>query len=427
MSFQYQSVRAARMNWVKDSPTMALNKIAKQLAAEGKPVVNLTIGEPDMDTPENVKQAAIKAIQSGRTKYPMVQGDLDLRQAIQGKFKRENGLDYTMEEIIVCSGGKHIIFNAFMATLQDGDEVVIPNPYWTSYEDLVTLFAAKPVFVTTPKKNGFKLSPADLDAAITKKTKWVMINSCNNPTGAKYTKSELAAIGEVLKRHPHVLIITDDIYEHMSYDAEAFFTIAQVTPELKPRTLTLNGVSKAYRMTGWRIGYAGGPKELIADMATLQSQQITGASTISQAAAAEALSGPQDHVREQKEIYRRRRDFMVREINAIPGLDCPQPEGAFYVFIDCAAMIGQQRPDNNPVIKNDREFVEYLLQYVHVACVPGSFFGGGGGHFFRISYATADEKLAEACKRINKACADLLASSASSGVAGGGKMAAAAR
>lgn len=407
MAFSYKTIRAERMGWVKDSPTMALNKIAKQLAAEGKPVVNLTIGEPDMDTPPNVKDAAIAAIKAGRTKYPMVQGDLDLRQAVQAKFKRENNLDYTMEELIVCSGGKHVIFNAFMATLQDGDEVVVPNPYWTSYEDLVTLFGAKPVFVVTPKKNGFKLSAADLDKAITKRTKWVMINSCNNPTGAKYTKAELSALGEVLKRHPHVMVLTDDIYEHMSYDNEPFYTIAQLTPELKERTLTLNGVSKAYRMTGWRIGYAGGPKDLITDMVTLQSQQITGASTVSQAAAAEALNGPQDHVREQREIYKRRRDFMVREINKIPGLECPQPEGAFYVFVDCGAFVGKTRPDNGKQIAGDKDFVEYLLQHVHVACVPGAFFGGGDGHYFRISYAAADDKLAEAVKRLAKAAADL--------------------
>lgn len=413
MAFQYQSVRAQRMNWVKDSPTMALNKIAKALAAEGKPVVNLTIGEPDMDTPANIKDAAILAIQAGRTKYPMVQGDLDLRQAIQAKFKRENGLDYAMEELIVCSGGKHVIFNAFMATVQDGDEVVIPNPFWTSYEDIVTLFAGKPVFVTTPKETGFKLRPADLDKAITKKTKWVMLNSCNNPTGAKYTKAELLAVGEVLKKHPHVLIITDDIYEHMSYDSEPFYTIAQLVPELKSRTLTLNGVSKAYRMTGWRIGYAGGPKDLIVDMCTLQSQQITGACTIAQAAAAEALNGTQQHVKEQKEIYKRRRDLMVRELNKIPGLECPQPEGAFYVFVDCGSFIGKTRPDNGKPIKDDKDFVEYLLQHVHVACVPGLFFGGGEGHFFRISYAASDEKLTEACKRIAKGCADLTGGQAS--------------
>ena len=405
MVFQYSFTRARRMNWVKDSPTLVLNKIAKKLAAEGKPVVNLTIGEPDFDTPDNIKNAAISAIQSGRTKYPAVQGDADLRHAIQSKFRNENGLDYELDEIIVCGGGKHVIFNAFMATIQDGDEVIIPNPFWTSYEDLVTLFGGKPVFVVTPKSNGFKLLPADLNRAITKRTKWVMINSCNNPTGAKYSKSELSALAAVLKQHPHVMIITDDIYEHMSYDAEPYFTIAQIAPELKPRTLTLNGVSKAYRMTGWRIGYAGGPKELIVDMTTLQSQQITGASTISQAAAAEALSGTQDHVREQKSIYKRRRDFMVRELNKIPGLDCPTPEGAFYVFVDCGAFVGKTRPDNGSTIANDKDFVEYLLHYAHVACVPGLFFGGGDGHYFRASYAASDDKLAEACIRIAKACA----------------------
>lgn len=407
MEFDYSTLRAKRMSAVRDSPTMAMNKVAKKLAAEGKPIINFTIGEPDADTPENIKQAAIRAIQAGRTKYPAVQGDLDLREAIREKFRRENGLDYSLEEIIVCGGGKHVIFNAFMATLQDGDEVVLPNPFWTSYEDIVTLFGAKPVFVITPKSAGFKLNPADLDKAITKKTKWVMINSCCNPTGAKYSRKEMAAIGDVLLRHPHVMILTDDIYEHMSYDTEPFCSIAQVTPELKPRTLTLNGISKAYRMTGWRIGYAGGPKKLIVDMVTLQSQQITGASTISQAAAVEALMGPQNHVTEQKEIYRHRRDLMVTELNKIPGLECPKPEGAFYVFVDCGKFIGKTRPDNGEVIVDDKHFVEYLLYHAHVACVPGQFFGGGNGYFFRISYAASEEKLAEGCRRIAKACQDL--------------------
>ncbi len=407
MTFNYAQSRAKRMNHVTDSPTMALNKIARALMAQGKPIVNLTIGEPDFDTPDNVKNAGIAAIQSGRTKYPMVQGDLDLREAICNKFKRENGLDYTIDEIIVCGGGKHVIFNAFMATIQDGDEVVIPNPFWNSYQDLVTLFGGKPVFVTTPMSSGFKLNPDDLHRAIGPKTKWVMLNSCCNPTGAKYRKSELMAVAEILKKHPHVMILSDDIYEHMSYDDEPFYTIAQLAPELKPRTLTANGVSKAYRMTGWRIGYGGGPRELIADMATLQSQQITGACTISQAAAAEALNGSQSHVQAQKEVYRGRRDFMVRELNAIQGLHCPKPEGAFYVFVDCSGAIGKIRPDNGAKIANDIEFVEYLLHYGHVACVPGSFFGGGGGHFFRISYATSDAKLAAACGQIARACADL--------------------
>jgi len=389
---------------VKPSPTIAVTTKARELKAAGKDVIGLGAGEPDFDTPDNVKEAAIRAIREGQTKYTAVDGTPELKAAIAAKFKRENGLDYAADQITVGTGGKQVLFNAFMATLNPGDEVVIPAPYWVSYPDMVLLCGGEPKVVECHENNRFKLLPEDLEAAIGPNTKWLILNSPSNPTGAGYTRAELEALAAVLRRHPDVWVMTDDMYEHLVYDGFEFTTPAQVAPDLHDRTLTVNGVSKAYAMTGWRIGYAGGPRDLIRAMAKVQSQSTSNPSSISQAAAVEALNGTQDYIGERNAVFRERRDLVVRMLNDADGITCQTPEGAFYVFPSCAGTIGKSTPDGK-TIESDEDFVTYLLESVGVAVVQGSAFGLAP--YFRISYATSTEALAEACTRIQTACAAL--------------------
>jgi len=398
------SILASSLSRIKPSPTIAVTAKARELRAAGKDVIGLGAGEPDFDTPDNIKEAAIAAIRDGQTKYTDVGGTPELRKAICGKFKRENGLDYTPEQIIVGTGGKQVLYNALMATMNEGDEVLIPAPYWVSYPDMVLLAGGEPRFVEAGPNQGFKLSPEALDAALTPKTKWLILNSPSNPTGAAYTREELAGLGEVLKKHPHVWVMTDDMYEHLVYGGFEYTTIAQVCPDLYDRTLTVNGVSKAYAMTGWRIGYAGGPVELIKAMNKIQSQSTSNPSSVSQAAAVEALTGPNDYIGERNKVFEERRDLVVKMLNDAEGLHCPTPDGAFYVYPSCAGCIGKTTPDGK-VIENDTDFVTYLLESVGVACVQGEAFGLAP--HFRISYATSTEALTEACTRIQKACAEL--------------------
>ena len=395
---------AQSLSRIKPSPTIAVTSKARELKEAGRDVIGLGAGEPDFDTPDNIKEAAIRAIQSGDTKYTAVDGTPALKKAICAKFKRENGLDYTPDQITVGTGGKQVIFNAMLATIDPGDEVIIPAPYWVSYPDIVLLFGGVPVAVPCPAEKGFKLQPADLEKAITPKTKWLILNSPNNPTGADYSRAELQALTDVLVRHPHVHILTDDMYEHLVYDGFEFVTPAQIEPRLYDRTLTVNGVSKAYAMTGWRIGYAAGPKDLIKAMAKVQSQSTTNPSSISQAASVEALNGTQDFIPARAEAFRQRRDLVVRMLNEADGITCHKPEGAFYVFPSCAGCIGKTTPEGK-VIETDEDFVTYLLESQGVAVVQGSAFGMAP--FFRISYATSIEQLEEACRRIQKACAAL--------------------
>jgi aspartate aminotransferase len=395
---------ADRLNSIKPSPTIAVTTKAQELKAAGRDVIGLGAGEPDFDTPQNIKDAAIKAINTGQTKYTAVDGTPALKQAICAKFKRENGLAYTPQQITVGTGGKQVLYNALVATLNKGDEVIIPAPYWVSYPDMVALADGTPVPVACGENNGFKLTPEALEAAITPKTKWLILNSPSNPTGAAYTKAELRALADVLMKHKHVWVMTDDMYEHLVYDKFEFATIAEVEPQLYGRTLTVNGVSKAYCMTGWRIGYAGGPVELIKAMATIQSQSTSNPSSISQAAAVEGLNGPQGFIAEHNVSFKERRDLVVDMLNKAPGIRCPKPEGAFYVFPSCAGTIGKKTPDGK-VIKTDEDFVTYLLEAEGVAVVQGSAFGLAP--YFRISYATSTEVLREACTRIQRACAAL--------------------
>ncbi len=392
---------ARRLARIKPSPTIAVTMKAAELKAAGKDVIGLGAGEPDFDTPENIKDAAIKAIGKGDTKYTAVDGTPALKQAICAKFKRENGLDYKPNQITVGTGGKQVLYNALVATLDPGDEVIIPAPYWVSYPDMTLLAEGTPVFVTCPQNNGFKLRAEDLEAAITPRTKWLILNSPSNPTGAAYTRAELKALTDVLMRHKHVWVMTDDMYEHLVYDGFTFTTPAQVEPGLYDRTLTVNGVSKAYAMTGWRIGYAAGPVELIKAMAVVQSQSTSNPSSISQAAAVEALSGPQTFIAERNASFKERRDLVVDMLNRAKGLQCPKPEGAFYVYPSCAGAIGKKTPEGT-VIKTDTDFVTYLLESVGVAVVQGEAFGLSP--YFRISYATSTAALKEACGRIQRAC-----------------------
>jgi len=391
---------ASRLSRIKPSPTLAVTAKAAELKAQGRDIIGLGAGEPDFDTPDNVKQAAVAAIARGETKYTAVAGTMALRQAIAAKFKRENGLDYPPERITVGCGGKQVIYNALMATLNPGDEVIIPAPYWVSYPDMVMLAEGTPVFVPCPEANGFKLTPEALAKAISKRTKWLILNSPNNPTGAAYTRAELQALAEVLLGHTHVLVLTDDIYEHMVYDGFVFATIAEVEPRLYERTLTVNGVAKAYAMTGWRVGYAGGPKELIGAMNSIQSQSTTHTASISQAAAVEALNGPQDFIAERNAVFHSRRDMVVALLNGIEGLSCRTPEGAFYVYPSCAGAIGKTTPDGKR-IEGDGDYIAYLLEAAGVAAVQGEAFGLSP--YFRISYATSTEALREACARIKRA------------------------
>ncbi len=399
------SFLAERLSRIKPSPTIAVTTKAAELKAAGRDVIGLGAGEPDFDTPQNIKAAAIKAIEQGQTKYTAVDGTPALKQAICAKFKRENGLDYKPSQITVGTGGKQVLYNALMATLNSGDEVIIPAPYWVSYPDMVLLAEGTPVAVSCSQNNGFKLRPEDLEAAITPKTKWLILNSPSNPTGAAYTEAELKALTDVLVRHPHVWVMTDDMYEHLVYDGFKFTTPAQVEPKLYERTLTVNGVSKAYAMTGWRIGYAGGPAALIKAIGAIQSQSTSNPSSISQAAAVEALNGPQDFIPRNADIFRARRDLVVDLLNKAKGIHCHRPEGAFYVYPSCAGAIGRKTPQGK-VIKTDSDFVTYLLEAEGVAVVQGEAFGLSP--YFRISYATSTEALTEACTRIQRACAALV-------------------
>ncbi|ASV86891.1 MULTISPECIES: pyridoxal phosphate-dependent aminotransferase [Brucella/Ochrobactrum group] len=395
---------ADALSRVKPSATIAVSQKARELKAKGKDVIGLGAGEPDFDTPDNIKQAAIDAINRGETKYTPVAGIPELRQAIVAKFKRENGLDYKPEQVIVGTGGKQILFNAFMATLNPGDEVIVPAPYWVSYPEMVAINGGTPVFVNTRQEDNFKLTAADLEKAITPKTKWLIFNSPSNPTGSAYTEAELKSLTDVLVRHPQVWILTDDMYEHLVYGDFVFTTPAQVEPSLYDRTLTMNGVSKAYAMTGWRIGYAAGPLQLIKAMDMVQGQQTSGACSIAQWAAVEALNGTQDFIPKNKEIFQARRDLVVSMLNQAKGINCPTPEGAFYVYPSCAGLIGK-KTEAGKVIETDEDFVSELLEAEGVAVVHGSAFGLGPN--FRISYATSDELLEEACSRIQRFCASL--------------------
>ncbi len=396
---------AQRLGRIKPSPTIAVTQKAADLKAQGRDVIGLGAGEPDFDTPDHIKAAAKAAIDRGETKYTAVAGTPALRQAISAKFKRENDLDYTPEQITVNCGGKQTIYNAIVATVEAGDEVVIPAPYWVSYPDIVLLAEGQPVIVPCPAERNFKLDPGDLDRAITPRTKWLILNSPSNPTGAAYTAAEMKAITDVLVRHPHVWVMTDDIYEHIVYDDFTFVTPAQVEPRLYERTLTMNGCSKAYAMTGWRVGCGAGPIELIKAMNKVQSQSTTHTSSISQAAGVAALNGPQDFIAENNRVFRERRDMVVAMLNDAPGLSCPTPEGAFYVYPSCAGVIGKTTPGGQ-IVRTDDDFITYLLEAEGVAAVQGSAFGLSP--CFRVSYATATDLLKEACVRIRQACTALV-------------------
>jgi aspartate aminotransferase len=389
---------------IKPSATIAVTDKARALKAAGRDIIGLGAGEPDFDTPDNIKEAAIRAIREGKTKYTAVDGIPELKAAIVAKFKRENGLDYKPAEVSVGTGGKQVLFNALMATLNPGDEVIVPAPYWVSYPEIVSLCGATPVTVTTTEKTGFRLTPEALEAAITPKTKWLILNSPSNPSGAAYSATHLKQLTDVLLRHPHVWVLTDDMYEHIVYDGFRFATPAEVEPALKERTLTLNGVSKAYCMTGWRIGYAAGPAHLIKAMGVLQSQSTSNPSSISQWAALEALNGPQDFIPKNAEVFKQRRDLVVSMLNQASGIHCARPEGAFYVFPSCAGTIGKTTA-KGARLATDEDFVTALLEEEGVAVVQGSAFGLAP--HFRISYATATDVLEEACTRIQRFCAGL--------------------
>jgi aspartate aminotransferase len=395
---------SAALDRVKPSATIAVTDKARQLKAAGRNVIGLGAGEPDFDTPANIKLAAIHAIEAGKTKYTAVDGIPELKDAIAAKFSRENKLTYKPSQITVGTGGKQVLYNALMATVNPGDEVIIPAPYWVSYPDMVELAGGTPVPVVCTAEHGFKLQAADLDKAITPKTKWIILNSPSNPTGAAYTHAEMKALTDVLVKHPHVWIMTDDMYEHLVYDNFTFVTPAQVEPKLFDRTLTVNGVSKAYCMTGWRIGYAGGPEKLIKAMATIQSQSTSNPSSISQWAAVEALNGPQDFIAANNKAFKERRDLVVSMLNQASGINCPRPEGAFYVYPSCAGTMGKTTPSGKK-LTNDEDFVTELLESEGVAVVHGSAFGLGPA--FRISYATKTSDLEEACTRIQRFCANL--------------------
>jgi len=399
MSFLAESIGR-----IKPSPTIAISNLAKELKAQGRDIIALSAGEPDFDTPDNIKQAAIRAIERGETKYTIVDGIPELKAAICKKFKRENGLDYKPSQVTVGTGGKQVLFNALVATLNPGDEVIIPAPYWVSYPDIVLFAGAKPVAVETRLEDGFKMKPAALERAITPKTKWLIFNSPSNPSGAAYTRAELKALTDVLVKHPQVWVLSDDMYEHLVYDDFKFTTPAQVEPKLYERTLTLNGVSKAYCMTGWRIGYAAGAEMLIKAMGTLQSQSTTNPSAISQWASVEALEGPQDFIAEHNKAFKERRDLVVSMLNQAKGITCAKPEGAFYVFPFCQGAIGKTAPSGKK-IASDADFVTELLAAEGVAVVHGAAFGLGPA--FRISYATAIKDLEEACGRIQRFCGAL--------------------
>ncbi len=393
------SIVSNNLKRIKPSPTIAVTSKAREMRAAGKDVIGLGAGEPDFDTPDNIKDAAIEAIKRGETKYTAVDGTPKLKKAIQGKFTRENNLSYELDQISVGTGGKQVLYNVFMATLNPGDEVIIPAPYWVSYPDMVLLAGGKPKIVKCSEKNEFKITPNELKKAIGKKTKWLIINSPSNPTGSCYTKNEIEELSKILIKNKNVYILSDDIYEHITYDDFKFFTIAQIKA-LKDRTLTMNGVSKSYSMTGWRIGYGAGPKDIIKAVAKIQSQSTTNPSSISQAAAVEALNGTQDFIKTRSNSFKERRDYVVDTLNSINGLSCLKPSGAFYVFPNCKKLLGKKTK-----LKTDKEFVEKLLEKAEVAVVQGSAFGLDG--YFRISYATSMENLKKALDRIKSFCESL--------------------
>ncbi len=390
------SIVSNSLKRIKPSPTIAVTSKAREMRAAGKDVIGLGAGEPDFDTPDNIKEAAIEAIRNGDTKYTAVDGTPKLKKAIQAKFLRENHLNYSLDQISVGTGGKQVLYNCFMATINKGDEVIIPAPYWVSYPDIILLAGGKPKIVKCDEKNNFKLTPEKLDKAISKKTKWVILNSPSNPTGSAYTKKEIENLSKILIKYKKIFILSDDIYEHITYDNFKFFTIAQIK-SLKDRTLTMNGVSKSYSMTGWRIGYAAGPKEIIKAMAKIQSQSTSNPTSISQAAAVEALNGTQDFINVRAQSFKKRRDFVVNSLNNIKGISCLRPEGAFYVFPSCKKLLGKRTK-----IKTDKEFVEKLLEQAEVAVVQGSAFGLNG--YFRVSYATSMKNLEKAMSRIKNFC-----------------------
>jgi len=393
------SIVSNSLKRIKPSPTIAVTSKAREMRAAGKDVIGLGAGEPDFDTPDNIKEAAIEAIKKGDTKYTAVDGTPALKKAIQAKFSRENDLSYELDQISVGTGGKQVLYNAFMATINKGDEVIIPAPYWVSYPDIVLLAGGKPKIIKCDEKNNFKLTPEKLKKAVSKKTKWIIINSPSNPTGSGYTKDEIIALSKILIKYKNLYILSDDIYEHITYDGFKFFTIAQIE-KLKSRTLTMNGVSKSYSMTGWRIGYAAGPKEIIKAMAKIQSQSTSNPTSISQAAAVEALNGTQDFISERSNSFKERRNFVVDSLNNIKGISCLSPEGAFYVFPNCKKLLNKKTK-----LKTDKDFVEKLLEKAEVAVVQGSAFGLDG--YFRISYATSMENLKKAMKRIKTFCDSL--------------------
>jgi aspartate aminotransferase len=396
---------ADRLNRIKPSPSSMATQRARALKAAGHDVVGLTAGEPDFDTPQNVVEAVVRAMAASKTKYTDIGGTPELKAAVCDKFLRENQLTYSTSEVIVGTGGKQVIFNALMATVQKGVEVIVPAPFYVSYPDIVLLAGGTPVPVMCPPDKGFKLQPEDLERAITPRTRWLVLNAPNNPSGAVYSRQELRALAEVLLRHPHVWVLSDDIYEHVLFDGREFCTMAQVAPELKERTLTVNGVSKAYAMTGWRIGYCGAPAELIKAITKLQSQSTSNPSSIGQAAALEALTGPQGFIAERTKIFQDRRDAVVAQLNAIPGITCHSPEGAFYVFPSCAGVLGKKAPDGR-VIKTDEDFVLYLLDAEKLAGVHGAAYGCAP--FFRFSFATSMAVLDEGCARLKRACERLM-------------------
>ena len=393
------SIVSNSLKRIKPSPTIAVTSKAREMRAAGKDVIGLGAGEPDFDTPNNIKEAAIEAIRKGDTKYTAVDGTPALKKAIQAKFSRENDLSYELDQISVGTGGKQVLYNAFMATINKGDEVIIPAPYWVSYPDIVLLAGGKPKIIKCDEKNNFKLTPEKLNKAVSKKTKWIIINSPSNPTGSGYTKDEIIALSKILIKYKNLYILSDDIYEHITYDGFKFFTIAQIE-KLKSRTLTMNGVSKSYSMTGWRIGYAAGPKEIIKAMAKIQSQSTSNPTSISQAAAVEALNGTQDFILERSNSFKERRNFVVDSLNNIKGISCLSPEGAFYVFPNCKKLLNKKTK-----LKTDKDFVEKLLEKAEVAVVQGSAFGLDG--YFRISYATSMENLKKAMQRIKTFCDSL--------------------
>lgn len=390
---------------VKPSSTIAVTKLAADMRRNGVDVIGLSQGEPDFPTPDHINAAAKAAIDKGQTKYTDVDGTLELKEAIVRKFQRENNLTYKTSEISVGTGGKQVLFNALLATMDPGDEVIIPAPYWVSYPDMVRMAGGTPVEVVCSEEQNFKITAEQLNRAITPRTKWLILNSPSNPTGAGYTTEELRQIGKTLLAHPHVYVMTDDMYEHLRYDGWEFSTIAAVVPELKDRTLTVNGVSKAYSMTGWRIGYAGGPQPLIAAMATIQSQSTSNPCSIAQAAAVAALDGPLDFLASRNEVFLQRRNLCLEAFNSTPGLKCQTPQGAFYLFPSCSGLFGKKTPDGK-TLNNDADVCRFLIEQAHVAVVPGSAFGLEG--YFRISFATSTERLTDACQRIKKACSQLV-------------------